>query len=328
MIYFGLATVLILIEIIYLKLAEKYKIFDTPNSRSSHVQTTIRGGGIVIPLSVLYFYFLNDFQHFHFFLGLMLISAISFYDDLKTLNNKLRIIVQIGAALLMFREIGFFEEGILLILIALVVTIGTINAVNFMDGINGMSCTYGIVALISIWYLNYFNFHIFESSLFISLLISLLVFGVFNFRKHARCFAGDVGSISLGFIICFLLLSLITSRQDLSLIVVLSVYGVDSVLTIIYRLLNKENIFTAHRKHLYQYLVNTVGLPHLIIATIYALLQLCINVIYILNMKHLWIDTYALLFFVLLVLSASYILIKYIIEEDCKESHRDEMASS
>ncbi|MFT7034591.1 MAG: UDP-GlcNAc:undecaprenyl-phosphate GlcNAc-1-phosphate transferase [Cyclobacteriaceae bacterium] len=316
MVYFALTTLLILIELLYLKLALKNNIFDKPNLRSSHITPTIRGGGIVIPLSVIFFFFISDFQYLYFVSGLMIISITSFYDDLRTLNNRIRIIIQIVALLLMFQELDFFDIEIWLIVVTLIVTLGAINAVNFMDGINGMSCTYGMVTLASIWYLDYFEFQIMPSPLFVSVLISLIVFATFNFRKHARCFAGDVGSISLGFVICFLLLSLIVSQQDLSIIVVLSVYGVDSVLTIIYRLLNKENIFKAHRKHLYQYLVNISGFPHLVVSTIYAVLQLSINLIFILNMKYLWFDPYTFLVFVLITLSSSYVFIKYNIKDN------------
>ena len=79
---------------------------------------------------------------------------------------------------------------------------------------------------------------------------SVLVFCFFNFRKKAKCFAGDVGAVSIAFILLFLIGRLIIETEDFSWIVLLSVYGVDSVLTIIHRLMLHENIGLPHRKHL------------------------------------------------------------------------------
>jgi UDP-N-acetylmuramyl pentapeptide phosphotransferase/UDP-N-acetylglucosamine-1-phosphate transferase len=150
-----------------------------------------------------------------------------------------------------------------------------------MDGINGMTGGYSLLTLLTFWYLN--NKVAFTSeSLIIFAILSLLVFNFFNFRSTAKCFAGDVGSISMAFIICFLLAQLIFKTQDLTYGGLLFIYGLDTVSTILFRLIRKENIFEAHRSHFYQYLANERSWPHLKVSMSYCLAQLAINLLLLL----------------------------------------------
>ena len=105
-----------------------------------------------------------------------------------------------------------------------------------------------------------------------------MVFNVYNFRRKARCFAGDVGSVSIAFILIFLLGKLILTSGNIVYLFFLTLYGVDSVLTIIHRIYLKENIFDAHRKHFYQVLANEGGVSQLKVATGYSVVQFLINV--------------------------------------------------
>ena len=106
-----------------------------------------------------------------------------------------------------------------------------------------------------------------------TMMVAVLVFGVFNFRRKAKCFAGDVGAVSIAFVILFLLGRLILKTGDWSYIVFLAVYGVDSVLTIIHRLMLHENIGLPHRKHLYQIMANELKIPHMVVSLVYMLVQ-------------------------------------------------------
>ena len=115
---------------------------------------------------------------------------------------------------------------------------------------------------------------------------SVLVFCFFNFRKKAKCFAGDVGSVGIAFILLFLIGRLIIGTGDFSWIVLLSVYGVDSVLTIIHRLMLHENIGLPHRKHLYQIMANELKIPHVMVSSIYMVVQAIIVVGYIMYMDY------------------------------------------
>ena len=117
-----------------------------------------------------------------------------------------------------------------------------------------------------------------EEGVIYTVLCSVLVFCFFNFRKKAKCFAGDVGSVSIAFIILFLMGRLIIKTEDSSWIVLLCVYGVDSVLTIVHRLMLHENIGLPHRKHLYQIMANELKVPHVVVSSIYMVVQAVIIV--------------------------------------------------
>ena len=145
-----------------------------------------------------------------------------------------------------------------------------------MDGINGITGGYSLVILVVLAYINKGVIHFIEEGFIYTVLCSVLVFCFFNFRKKARCFAGDVGSVSIAFIILFLIGKLIIQTEDFSWIILLSVYGVDSVLTIIHRLILHEDIGLPHRKHLYQLMANELEIPHVVVSVIYMALQLFI----------------------------------------------------
>ena len=269
-------VVLFFLMLLYIKTAEKFKIIDKPNSRSSHTDHVIRGGGIIFPITILMQFPVFGFQYFWFIAGLVLISLISFIDDVKPVANRTRLLFHLVAVALLFHQLQVFELQWYFISLAFFFVIGTINAVNFMDGINGITGGYGLITLISLLYINQ-TAKFTDSNLILCAIMAVLVFNFFNFRKKARCFAGDVGSVSLAFILVFFLLQLIIRTQNITFIMLLLVYGLDVVSTIMFRLIRKENIFEAHRTHFYQFLVNEKKMPHLAVAILYSLVQLVIN---------------------------------------------------
>ena len=283
MLYLIYLLVLISLLLLYFKLADHYGIIDKPNHRSSHSRITIRGGGIIFPIALLIHSFISGFEYPLFTIGIMLISLISFYDDIRPVSNKIRFFLHLVSVSLLFMETGLFEFTPWILLISYILVIGTINAYNFMDGINGITGLYSLLAISSLYFVNE-NLIVFSSSewLIVSA-ISLVVFSFFNFRKKAKCFAGDVGSVSIAFIIIFFLLQLIFQTMDPKYIGFLLIYGLDSVSTIVFRLIRRENIFEAHRSHFYQYLANAKGWPHLRISILYVFLQLTVNLLIVLS---------------------------------------------
>ena len=279
------------IELLYFKIADRYNIVDKPNSRSSHTQLTIRGGGIIFPIALVLGILFFQPQYILLAVSVLAISLISFFDDIITLSNKIRISVHLLAVILAIYQCYLNQPqlqnfitshtDILVIgmgLIAIILFLGIINACNFMDGINGITVLYYVVTLATIWFVQYrFNFILFENGIWQMLMASLVVFGYFNLRKKATTFAGDVGSISISLVICFLILSLMAMTQNFKWILLLGVYGIDTILTIVCRLLRRENIFEAHRSHFYQYLANQRKMGHILISIFYALAQLLIN---------------------------------------------------
>ena len=213
--------------------------------------------------------------------ALTLITFISFVDDIRSTSQGLRLVFHFSAMALMFYQWGLFSLSWWWIIIALIVCTGIINAYNFMDGINGITGGYSLVVLVALAYINSEITTFVEPALINTVLCSVLVFCFFNFRKKAKCFAGDVGSVSIAFILLFLIGKLILTTGDFSWIILLSVYGVDSVLTIIHRLMLHENIGLPHRKHMYQLMANELKMPHVVVALIYMVAQAVIIMGYI-----------------------------------------------
>lgn len=305
MLYILLLIVLFGVQLAYFQVAERFNIIDEPNKRSSHKLHTLRGGGIIFYISALISFVISKYQFPWFFAGLTIIAFISFADDIKQQSPKLRMLVQFAGLVLLFIQCAFFSLPWYMILIALIISVGILNAFNFMDGINGITGAYSSAVMVALWYINR-NLHFVDNGLIYIVLISLIVFNFFNFRKKAKCFAGDVGAVSMAFIILFLLGLLINKTKDFSYIVILAVYGVDTVLTIIHRLLLKENIFEPHRKHLFQLLANELKIPHLLVSTLYAVLQLLIafGLLYVTHYRYIYLIA------AVIVLSILYVVVK------------------
>lgn len=261
---------------LYFRIAAHFNITDRPNERSSHTRSTFRGGGIVFPLAALLWFFHAGFAQPWMIAGLIIIAVVSFLDDLFTVQGRWRLVAQAVATGLMFFQLGVMGLPWYIMAPAYIVTLGWINAFNFMDGINAITPFYSLSTLATFLYLDH-QLDFTSPDLLWLLVIAVLVFGFFNARKHARAFAGDVGSISMAYLLAFLMISLMLQTGRYEYVLLFAVYALDSIFTIMYRLLRRENIFKAHRSHLYQLLANELGWPHVAVSAIYAGIQLLIN---------------------------------------------------
>jgi UDP-N-acetylmuramyl pentapeptide phosphotransferase/UDP-N-acetylglucosamine-1-phosphate transferase len=269
------------LELLYFRIADYFNIIDKPNHRSSHTSITLRGGGIIFCLAVLVYAITHNFPYPYFILGLLCISIISFLDDVITLNNKIRLAVHLLSTFLLFVQLDLFSLPWYWLMFAFIFIIATINAYNFMDGINGLTGGYSFLTIATLYYINEYIVEFVSSELLIIVGLSLIVFNFFNFRSEAKCFAGDVGSVSIAFIVIFLIGSLILTTKNLNFVLLLLVYGVDTAFTVFFRKLRGENIFKAHRSHFYQFLTNQLKYPHVLVSVAYVLVQLLINVLII-----------------------------------------------
>lgn len=303
MYYLIVLVLLFVTELFYFKIADKCNIIDKPNERSSHTRITLRGGGIIFYFGALAYFLTSGWEYPCFMLALTLVTFISFVDDVKSISQLTRLFFHFSAMALMFYQWGLFSLSWWWLVPALIVCTGIINAYNFMDGINGITGGYSLVVLAALAYINQEIVPFVEKDFIYTVICSVLVFCFFNFRKQAKCFAGDVGSVSIAFIVLFLIGKLIILTEDFSWIVLLAVYGVDSVLTIIHRLMLHENIGLPHRKHLYQIMANELKLPHGIVSSIYMGVQTAIIVGYIICLNY----GYWYLLCVILLLSLIYI---------------------
>ncbi|WP_240062507.1 MraY family glycosyltransferase, partial [Bacteroides salyersiae] len=273
-------VLLFLAELFYFRIADKCNIIDKPNERSSHTRITLRGGGIIFYFGVLAYFLTSHFEYPWFMLALTLITFISFVDDIRSTSQVLRLVFHFSAMALMFYQWGLFSLPWWTLFVALIVCTGIINAYNFMDGINGITGGYSLVVLVALAYINEAVVSFVEQDFILTVLCSVVVFNFFNFRKRAKCFAGDVGSVCIAFVLLFFIGKLVIRTEDFSWIILLAVYGVDSVLTIIHRLMLHENIGLPHRKHLYQIMANELKIPHVVVSSVYMLVQALVIVGY------------------------------------------------
>ncbi|PKQ68737.1 UDP-GlcNAc--UDP-phosphate GlcNAc-1-phosphate transferase [Labilibaculum manganireducens] len=303
---------LFIIIVFYFKLADHFNIIDKPNQRSSHTSITLRGGGIIFYFGALAFFISSGFVYPWFFMGLTLITLVSFLDDVITLSNKLRLTVHLVSMGLLFYQLNLFDLQWVWIIIAFILFIGITNAYNFMDGINGITGAYSLAVLSGLWMINNYHVNFVENELIYCTALGLLVFNFYNFRKKAKCFAGDVGSIAIAFILLFMIGKLILLEPSFVVLLLLAVYGVDSVLTIVHRLILRENIFQAHRKHLYQILANEAKVPHLIVSAGYMLVQIGLNflALYLLQSDFSAVTTVLIVIGILLLLAFVYTAVK------------------
>ena len=280
--YYLLVFVLLFVaELFYFSIADICNIIDKPNERSSHTKITLRGGGVIFYFGALAYFLISGFEYPYFILALTFITFISFVDDVCSISQKLRLLFHFLAIVLMFYQLGLFSLSWWWIIIALIICTGIINAYNFMDGINGITGGYSLIILATLAYVNSEIVTFVAPALIYTVFCSVLVFCFFNFRKKAKCFAGDAGSVSIAFILLFLIGKLIIQTEDFSWIILLVVYGVDSVLTIIHRLMLHENIGLPHRKHMYQLMANELKIPHVVVSLIYMLVQAVVIIGYI-----------------------------------------------
>ena len=308
--YLLLSIFLLATELLYFRLANRFNIIDKPNERSLHSKVTIRGGGIIFWVAAMVYFVYSGWSYPFFFLGLTLVAAISFLDDIFTLTNRYRIFLQFAGVGLMLWQLELFQTSYWFVLPLLVVGVGILNAYNFMDGINGITGGYSTVVLLALLAVNNYHRHFIENDFLLFILIGLSVFNFFNFRTKALCFAGDVGSISIAFVVLFLILKVSILDNNPIYILFLSVYGVDSVLTIIQRLMLKQNIFKAHRLHLFQVIVHRKKVPHLGMSGIYMAVQSLICVL-IINQLNAILSTQLLQgFFIILILCLIYYWLK------------------
>jgi UDP-GlcNAc:undecaprenyl-phosphate/decaprenyl-phosphate GlcNAc-1-phosphate transferase len=289
---------------LYYVLAIRFKIIDQPNERSSHDYITVRGAGVIFLITGLFWALSSTGQHLYIIIGLTSIGLISLLDDIFTLPNNLRFVIHVLSVLLVFLDIGLFSSSIIIILIVLILYLGWINAFNFMDGINGITSFYSISILLPLFLAFRENYPAY-TSLVLFLNISVVVFMTLNIRSRALAFCGDVGAIVLAYIIGFLVITLIISTGNIEFILFGSVYGIDTIFTIIRRLLRRENIFQPHRTHLYQLLVNNLQWHFLSVSLLYSLIQLMISLLVLKSIQ--MIPQYSMLIAVLIILLISTI---------------------
>ena len=261
--------------------AHKFELIDHPNHRSSHQKPTPTGSGIGI-LAVFVFVSLFIRIPFTFWIPATFLALLSFFQDKLKFSLKFRLFFQFSTTImLLVGTINFHNpliNWLILIMPLIVFVVGTTNFYNFMDGINGIAAITGIVGfgLLAIYaFLTEGDMSFTVISVCIS--FSCLGFLPFNVPK-AKVFMGDVGSILLGFV--FAGMVIVFSKDFLDFVCLASFlfpFYADELSTMAIRIKDGENIFRAHRRHLYQLLVNEKGIAHWKVSVGYGILQLLVG---------------------------------------------------
>ena len=312
MIYLIIFALLLVAELGYFKIADKCNIIDKPNERSSHSSIVLRGGGIIFLIGVWVWSAFFGFQYPWFLAAVTLAAGISFVDDIRSLPDSIRLVVQFTAMVLMFQQLDILHfEMWWVVILTLIVCVGASNIINFMDGINGITAGYSLAVLVPLTIMNH-KVGFMEETFLTVVILSVLVFSIFNFRERgkAKCFAGDVGSVGIAFIMLFAIGKLVMVTGDVTWLLFLLLYGVDGCLTICHRILLHENLGEAHRKHAYQLMANELKMSHVKVSLIYMALQLVVSLGFIYVCPNTMLAHWIYLVGALLVLAVAYVLFK------------------
>ncbi|WP_347078766.1 MraY family glycosyltransferase [Bacteroides thetaiotaomicron] len=312
LIYGIIFVILLALELAYFKIADKFNIIDKPNERSSHSTIVLRGGGIIFLLSLWIWSAFFGFQYLWVLLAVSLIAGVSFIDDIRSLPDSVRLVAQFIAMVMMFYQLDILHWDMWwIVFLALIVCVGASNVINFMDGVNGITGAYAMASLLPLALLNSTIGFVDQSFIYVVILADV-VFCLFNFRPKgkAKCFAGDVGSIGVAYILLFMIGSLVLATGDVTYLIFLLVYGVDGVLTICHRILLHENLGEAHRKHAYQLMANELKIGHVKVSSLYAIMQLVISLGFIYLCPETMAAHWIYLVSVIIILAIAYILFK------------------
>lgn len=328
----AITAVLCLVLRAYIMMARRLGI---TNGISNKVVT---GGGIIIPLACIAadIYSAHHFFLYPYFLtGIVIIATISFIDDIYDVSPWLRLGVHFACAVLLLLQMGveapWIEMPWWLCAIVVVGIVALVNTFNFIDGIKGITGCYSLAVLLPC----YLTFIPVNEMVFLCITAAIIAFCCFNFSTPERCYCGDTGSISIGYFAAFLILCyaslspvsgnvpqppMLIDGLDLTAIIFVIVYLIDSSFTLTKRILRRENIFTAHRCHIYQRLAFEAGVPHMRIAIGYAATQAAISVAYVIAppKHHLTV-----LIVSAVALAAAYCFISSRLNAAAKSRHRE-----
>lgn len=317
--YLIICVLLLTLEMLYFRVADKCNIIDKPNERSSHSTIVLRGGGVIFMLGAWIWAAFYGLDYPCFLIAVTIVSVLSFIDDIRSLPDSVRLIGQfIGMGLLilqlftsspgsMIAESALWIK-VLFVIAALIVCVGATNIYNFMDGINGITPGYSFAILIPLFVLNR-EMGFVDESLIVVILLANLVFSYFNFRPKgkAKCFAGDVGSVGIAFILLFMIGMLIMRTGDITWLIFMVAYGVDGCCTIVHRIMLHENLGEAHRKHVFQLMANELKIGHMTVTFFYMILQLMISLVFVLVIPDTVLAHWIYLGAVLVVLVLGYV---------------------
>ena len=252
------------------------RLLDHPNERSSHELATPKCGGVGVVVSFVAGVYLSQLWGeqcvvkpvvlYSLIVPVLLVASVSLADDIQELSPKFRLIVQVVAALLFLVLIGAAnvsnERGVFTYAIqglfwlgGVLWMVGMANAFNFMDGIDGLAAGQGLIVSFFFSVIQIGRGECYLGFVSLVLMVGCLGFLAFNFPP-AKVFMGDVGSVSIGFILAAIAIISYQNHPTLETLMIMpllmSNFIFDTIATFIHRLIKRECVFQAHRSHLYQ----------------------------------------------------------------------------
>ncbi len=268
------------------------RLLDHPNERSLHAAPTPRTGGLAICAGLLAGWAASlllpqaEGLPVQILSGAVVVAGISVVDDRYGLSQGLRLLVQLGAALLLIRG-GFviqgeilpglaFAPGAGLALLTVVTALWLTNLYNFMDGMDGFAGGMAVIGFGTLALLAWGQGDGLFAAASLTVCAAAAGFLWFNFPP-ARIFMGDSGSTTLGFLAAAF--AVWGSRRGVApvwlTLLVFSPFVVDATVTLLRRALRGEAVWRAHRSHYYQRLVQLGWGHRRTVLVEYAIMLVC-----------------------------------------------------
>lgn len=317
----------VILTLIWVFVEKGYILLVNYLRKNKNSQKPVSGGGFIIPLSILLFYLLQyiggidpvtglqDNASTTWVWGLIALCVVSGLDDYREQPVLPRIAAQLLAVALLFWQFNDAFNSLNLswwsIVIAAVFAIGFINMWNFMDGINGITGWMTLATVLP--EIGLCEFNLVQCGIGASIIPPTIAFLGFNCRKKAACYAGDIGAISIAYILLFVWGGNLCVRWEMDApawwsVVFFAVYLVDAGWTIVLRLSRRENIFKPHLNHAYQHLCHRRGWNPVVVSVVYSVLQLGISLLSYAEPVQQYIYWYVAGVFVVLTVAYFYVI--------------------
>lgn len=307
MIYVLIAIVLILTELFYIRLIDKTSLFSALEERKKDERPVWSGAGLLFYLGMLLFSILHNFIYPWFFIAITLLAVVGLWNTIKPVPWIIQHIALWSALLAMYYELNFYESHLwCLITIVLVGSVLTMYAFRAMDGVNRISGGYSFVVLLVLGFINARMVPFIDGMYLYIAIVTAFILCLFNLKFRMRAFCGEAGPGMLAIIVLFALCKLLIATNDMSYLILLIVYIVDSILTLVYRIIRCENVFETEGKHVYQLLITRQNQSPIVVSALYASAQSLVVTGYLLLFPYRWIY-FSVVF---LLLCALYIFIE------------------
>jgi UDP-N-acetylmuramyl pentapeptide phosphotransferase/UDP-N-acetylglucosamine-1-phosphate transferase len=245
---------------------QRRAILDHPGERSSHQTPVPRGGGLALVPMTLFAWAMLDAAGMAppgtvlIIAVAALLAFISWRDDLGGLGVGWRFLAHLLAAIIGVLAIPqtqlVFQNALPPLLdraVAVLLWVWFLNLYNFMDGIDGITCIETLFLGLGMVLVALVADRASDGAPLLALAVAAGAAGFLRWNwPPARMFLGDIGSIPLGYVMGWLLLSMAAKGLWAPALILPLYYLADATITLARRLARGERVWQAHRQHFYQ----------------------------------------------------------------------------